>query len=92
MMGSFRVEDLVGVTVRDGDGREMGQIHEMVVEERDGALVVLEYHLGSGAILERVSTSLRSMFGMKQKEPRRIPWDTMDLSDPERPVCLIPPR
>ena len=58
----------------------------MIAEERNGELVVLEYHLGKGAFLERVSLSLRNMFGLKQKEPVRIPWDRLDLKDPKRPV------
>lgn len=91
MSATFRVEELIDRAVRTPDGRILGHIHEMVAEERDGELVILEYHLGSGAVLERVSASLRSMFGLRQKEPIRISWESLDLSDLTRPVCLIPP-
>jgi sporulation protein YlmC with PRC-barrel domain len=85
----FHIEDLIGAKVRDADGREVGHIYEMVAEERNGELVIVEFHLGSGAVLERVSTSLRSMFGLKQKEPVRVHWDRLDLSDPAKPVLLV---
>ena len=90
-MSTFYVEDLLRATVRDPQGRRIGHIHEIVAEERDGELTITEFHLGTGAVLERVSASLRGMFGLKDKEPTRISWDRMDLSDPANPVCLIPP-
>src|SRR3982751_1395013 len=86
MSTHFHVEDLIGNTVRDSSGRALGRIYEMIAEERDGELVILEYHIGKGAFLESVSMSLRNMFGLKQKEPLRISWDRLDLSDPKRPI------
>jgi hypothetical protein len=85
-MSTFHIEDLIGVVVRDASGRKLGRIFEMIAEERDGELVILEYHLGKGAFLERVSLSLRNMFGLKRKEPVRIGWEKLDLSDPSKPA------
>ena len=85
-MSTLYVEDLLRVDILDPQGRKVGRIHEIVAEERDGKLEIVEYHLGSGAILERVSASLRGMFGLKQKEPVRIHWDRLDLSDLSRPT------
>jgi hypothetical protein len=90
-MSAFHVEELIGTVVRDGSGRKLGRIFEMIAEERDGELVIVEYHLGKGAFLERVSMSLRNMFGMKQKEPVRVSWDRLDLSDLAKPVVTAPP-
>jgi sporulation protein YlmC with PRC-barrel domain len=83
--GTFHVEDLIGKPVRDAEGRKVGHIFEIVAEERDGELQILEYHLGKRAVLERVSASLRNMFGIRDKEPIRIPWQALDLTDLERP-------
>ena len=85
-MSAFHIEDLIGTVVRDATGRELGRIYEMVAEEREGELVITEYHIGRGAFLESVSMSLRSMFGLKQKEPVRISWDQLDLNDVSRPI------
>ena len=87
MSAPFHIEDLIGNTVHDARGRKLGRIYEMIAEERNGELVILEFHLGRGAFLEHVSASLRNMFGMKQKEPLRISWERLDLSNPEKPIC-----
>jgi hypothetical protein len=84
-------ENLVGAVVRDESGRKLGRIYEMVTEERDNELVIVEFHVGLGAFLEQVSTSIRNMFGMKQKEPLRISWERLDLSDPKRPTARQAP-
>ena len=54
-MSEFHIEELIGTLVRDESGRKLGRIFEMVAEERNGELVIVEYHLGRGAFLERVS-------------------------------------
>jgi hypothetical protein len=87
-MSDFHVEDLIGVVVRDQDGRKVGRIFEMIAEERDGELVIVEYHLGKGAGLERVSMSLRNMFGITQNEPVRVSWDRLDLSNWKKPKLV----
>jgi hypothetical protein len=85
-MRDFHVEELIGTVVRDASGRKLGRIFEMIAEERDGELLIVEYHLGKGAFLERVSMSIRSMFGLEPKEPVRVSWDRLDLSDLSRPT------
>jgi hypothetical protein len=87
MNAAFHIEDLIGNMVRDDKGRKLGRIYEMIAEERDGELVVVEYHLGRGAFLERVSMSLRNMFGVEQKEPVRVSWERLDLRNPQKPVA-----
>ena len=87
-MSDFHVEDLIGVRVRDEAGRTLGRIFEMVAEERQGELVIVEYHIGKGAFLERVGMSVRNMFGLERKEPVRVSWDRLDLSDVKNPVVV----
>ena len=81
----FRVEDLIGRAVHDATGRKLGHIYELVAEERDGELVVVEYLLGSSARWERIGMSARGLLGLEAKEPIRISWERMDLSDPGIP-------
>jgi len=85
----LRLDLLASRVVRDADGRRLGRIQEMRAERRDDEIVILEYHLGPGAIWRRFGMSLLSVVGIRRGlEPRRIPWDRMDLSDPERPRFL----
>jgi sporulation protein YlmC with PRC-barrel domain len=73
-------ERLLDREVRDADGRKIGRIHEAVAERRGGEWVVTEFHLGTGALLE----SLAGFLGRRMKVIR-VPWDRLDLDDPERP-------
>ena len=83
---TFRIEDLIGRAVHDTNGRKLGHIYELVAEERDGELIVIEYLLGSSERWERIGMSARGLFGLKPREPVRISWERMDISDPTRPV------
>jgi hypothetical protein len=86
-MSRVLAEDLIGQVVHDAEGRPIGRIYEMRAEERNGAIVVVEYHLGTGAMLERLGLSLLQIAGGPGiPEPRIIPWDRLDLSDPSRPT------
>ena len=84
------VERLLGRRVRDERGRVLGRIEEMTVEVIDGEYVVTEFHLGGGALVERVTGFVRQLpfFNLipAAKEPMRIGWKEMDLSDPDRPA------
>ena len=85
----LRLDLLASRLVRDADGRRLGRIQEIRAERRDGDIVVLEYQLGPGALWRRFGMSLLSVVGVgRGLEPRRIPWDRMDLSDPDRPRFL----
>jgi sporulation protein YlmC with PRC-barrel domain len=92
-MREVRLELLVGRCVFDPEGRKLGHIEEIVAETIDGELVVTEFHVGSGAVAERLSihhfgSRLFSLFGAHghSSKPRKVPWQQMDLEDPERPV------
>jgi sporulation protein YlmC with PRC-barrel domain len=88
-MTRIRVDDLLGRRVRDTQGRVVGRIYEMRVEEQGGDLVILEYHLGTRALLQRASISLLKLVGAGHaREPRKVPWNRMDVSDPFHPRLL----
>lgn len=86
---------LLGRAVVARNGRPIGRIEEFRAERRGHELVVTEYHLGPEALLERLSVSgrrLLSLFGIKSRSRGRcIPWDKLDLSNPEKPrlTCSV---
>jgi sporulation protein YlmC with PRC-barrel domain len=78
-----------GAVVHDLAGRRVGRIHDVKAEESNGELVVVEYLLGPAAVLERWGISLLRLVGLgAMREPIRIPWDRIDISDPERVTYL----
>lgn len=83
------VERLLGKKVRDVNGEVVGRLEEIVAETIDGELVVVEYHLGAAAVLERIGVFFSALpyFGLIPfpKHLYRVRWDEMDLSEPNRP-------
>ena len=85
---TIRLEELVGSLVRDRDGNEIGRIFDMRGEPRDSGIVIVEYFLSAGALMTRVGMSVRSLFGLQLKELIRVPWNELDLSEPDNPVYV----
>ncbi len=90
-----RVHHLVGRKVRDSRGVTVGRIHELCaeVELHDGGndYVVREYRIGSMGVLEFLGGSyfirmLLHTLRIVTADAYVVPWDQLDLSDPERPV------
>jgi hypothetical protein len=80
-----RVEDLIGRKVRLTTGEPVGRIEEIRAERRaHGEHDVVEYHLGSGALLERLAL-VRKIFGRKS-HLLVARWDQVDIHDPEAPT------
>lgn len=89
-----RVEELVGRKIRDAAGRTIGRIEELIAEQQGTELVVVEVHVGPGALLERVIdlATLIPRSGTLQRQLRhlrRIPWQQLDLSDPDHPLATV---
>lgn len=90
----LRVEALLGHRLRGADGKSLGRIEEIVAEIRGTDWIVLEVHVGRGALLERL-TELTSLIPLMSAlrhrlgERRRVPWDQLDLSDPSQPRALV---
>jgi sporulation protein YlmC with PRC-barrel domain len=85
-----RVEHLLGRRVRDEGGRVLGRIEEMCVEVVDGELVVLEFHLGAAALMERIAgftAQLPFLGWLGKRKGVCVDWDALDLSDVQRPVA-----
>jgi len=78
------LDDVLGQRVRTADGRVVGRIEEVRAERRaNGDHEVVEYHLGSGALLERLAF-VRSF--LKPKPMLIVGWDQLDIRRPQAPV------
>jgi len=88
MSREVHVQDLLGRQVRAGNNRSVGRIEEIRVERRGKGFVVLEYHLGAAALMERLSAHVGSWFG-RAPRVRVVAWDQIDVSDPRRPRLLV---
>lgn len=77
-------ELLLGKLVRDPEGARVGRILSVMAEIEGSECLVREYHLGTTALMSRLGISVFGRtFGRGQ--PLRVPWELMDLSDPEHP-------
>jgi sporulation protein YlmC with PRC-barrel domain len=78
-MKTVRLELLLGKLVRDSEGAKVGRLFEVHAEMEGEDCVVREYELGAYGLLVRFGIS----FG--RRKPLRVPWDQLDLADPEHP-------
>lgn len=83
--GVVHLELLLGRRVRDGEGRVVGRIEEVRAERVDQECVIREYHLGPGALMERLSVRFVRIFKGLGHGAIVVPWDAMDLTDPLHP-------
>ncbi|HEY8832699.1 MAG TPA: hypothetical protein VIM21_09305 [Gemmatimonadaceae bacterium] len=94
----IRVQLLVGTKVHDVDGRSVGRIEEIRVVRQEKALLVDAFLIGSSALIERLSARIlvrpirRLLHSRHIYSVYEVPWQEMDLSDPERPVLKIAQR
>ncbi len=90
-MKHVHVELLLGKRVRDANDKVVGRIQSIRATWKGNACVVDEYHLGTAALMEKLGISAKRLIGARNREPVRVPWDQLDLSDPERPrlKCTI---
>jgi hypothetical protein len=80
-----QLELLLGRKVLDPSGRLAGRIEEVRAHVAGDHCLVDEYHLGPAAWLERLSARVLS-----RQHGRRVPWDKLDVADPEHPRLLCP--
>jgi hypothetical protein len=87
---TVRLELLHGRRVRDVDGRVAGRIHSVKAERVGDECLVREFHLGPAALLERLGITLSALTGLPfSHEPLRVPWEELDLADPEHPRLRV---
>ena len=86
---TLRLEHLVGRRVESVDGISIGRIEEIRAERHHGRLELVEYHLGSGAVLERWSLT-RRLLGRRAHQIV-VRWDQIDIAhrDGPRLLCAV---
>jgi len=93
-----KLELLLGRRVVDINGEHAGRIEEVLADREGDELLVTHYLVGRYGLFERFSIYhvgiglLRHLGSRAQSaHPHRIPWDKMDLSDPDHPrlTCTI---
>jgi sporulation protein YlmC with PRC-barrel domain len=86
-----RLHRLLSRKVLDSGGRFAGRVEEVRGHVRNGRCLVQEYVLGREALLERLSVSELSLAALRVlgahhgAAGRRVPWQQMDLTDPDHP-------
>jgi sporulation protein YlmC with PRC-barrel domain len=90
-MAQIHLELLLSKRVLDATGQPVGRIEEVRGEPQGDEAVVKAYLLGPYGLLERLSawvvgnTVLRLFWARKVGSRYHVPWDAMDLTDPEQP-------
>jgi sporulation protein YlmC with PRC-barrel domain len=85
----IHIEQLLGRKVFDSEGKRAGRLEEVIAVHQGDECVVQEYWIGSYALLHRFSAisvgrSLLGLFGAKGHAGYKVPWDKLDISNPER--------
>jgi sporulation protein YlmC with PRC-barrel domain len=78
------VQDLLGRPVVAKNGRRVGRLEELRVDPTEGSFDVLEFVIGTGGLLERLSVR-GTVFG-RRATSLVARWDQIDISDPTRPT------
>ena len=90
----IQVQHLLGRKARDIDGRLVGRVEELLVKNENGEFVVLEYHLGPAAWLERITGAAGQLplfkhLSRNSRVEYRVRWDLMDLTDLDHPRVMV---
>jgi hypothetical protein len=92
----IHIELLLSKRVLDPAGKSVGRIEEIFAEQQGEESVVKEYLIGPAAMLERLSAWTLGLpmsdflrWG-KIGNRYRVPWDKLDLSDPDQPRLKCP--
>ena len=83
------LELLLGKRVYALNGKSVGRLEEVCAELKPGECHVTEFLVGKYAVFERLSAwaiarAILGLFGSLIKSGYRVPWDKIDLSNPER--------
>jgi hypothetical protein len=78
-----RVEQLLGRPVKGLDGKVVGRIEEICAEANGDSYEVVEYHLGTGAMLERLGLVSR-LLG-RRPQIYIVRWDQLEFGPDHQP-------
>jgi len=94
----IHIELLLGTKVCDVDGEDVGRIEEFHVQRDESSCRVDAYLIGASAVIERLSawTLVRPVKKLLHSRNLltvyEVPWQDMDLSDPQHPRLRIAKR
>ena len=94
-MKELHLYETLGRKVYDANDKYAGRLEEIEVERGDESCLVTNYLVQHRGLMSRitqwaVSDSLRKTIPVSEKSlPYRVPWDLMDLSDPEHPRITV---
>jgi sporulation protein YlmC with PRC-barrel domain len=87
---------ILGRKVVDADGKYAGRLEEIEAERGDETCAITSYLVEHRGLLDRLQTwalaaPIQKAIPVREKsKPYRVPWDKMDLSDPEHPKIVVP--
>jgi sporulation protein YlmC with PRC-barrel domain len=87
----IHLELLLGKPVLDSTGKTVGRIEEVRAQQQGQEWIVQEYLIGYAAALERLSAwtiglgILHLLGAHKIHGGYTVPWDKLDLTDPNKP-------
>lgn len=87
----IHLELLLGRQVLDSTGKAIGRIEEICAEQQGEEWIIKEYLIGYAAILERLSAwnigmaILHLLGAHKIHGGYKVPWNKLDLTDPQKP-------
>lgn len=94
MAREVHLELLLGKGVLDSKDRLIGRIEEVRAEQQGDEWIIKEYLIGNAALLERLSawtiglSILRLLGARKIYGGYSVPWDKLDLTNPDKPRLL----
>ena len=92
-MNYIHAELLLGKRVRDVEGRVVGRILSIHGTIDGPRCHIREFRLGTAALLDRLGFSTARLLGLPtRRKPKHVPWQLMDLSDPEHPRLTVRDR
>lgn len=95
-MRELNLELIVGRKVMDPAGEDVGRIEEVRCERREADCLVEAYYVGTSGLIQRLNAwkllrPVRHLIkGSRFYHLYEIPWDELDLSDPENPRTTVP--
>ena len=87
----LNLELLLGKKVFARNGKSIGRLEEVCVELAPGECRVTEFLVGEYGVFSRLSAwsiarAVLGVFGPAFRSGHRIPWNKIDLTNPERPT------
>jgi sporulation protein YlmC with PRC-barrel domain len=95
-MRELHMYEFLGRKVHDADGKYAGALEEVEVERGDEFCAVKNYLVQHRGLIDRITAwaltqSIRKAIPVREKsKPYRVPWDKMDLTDPQHPRITVP--